>query len=474
MRNEYTLSYSASEIDDRLTRAGNSILFTEQTLTEDQKAQARANIGIVLEEDEVEAGTITDVEYTFDGDIESNTHTWVSVWDVKSFVKVADLPDGKINLSGGTVSVVVPTNHWANFDFTITDEMLNETINLDGFDIEATVDGFTQIFYKREAMGDGNPLTMIAICTTPGEYAVAFNRWTAKGLFAETGIYFMTDIPNGGQKYVGSLTCSVASGSGETEEIEENPTEYDGNEIQVFTRGLCIGDSITEGVFNHVGGQVGIKKYSYPSVLKRITGIDILNAGISGSTAKSWYEASLNSEPQWGRWVNDEWVWSEAPDVGESDKVSTELDYSGYDFAVIHLGINDIFTMGEATLDETILTFETNIYNIINRLKATSTGIKIFLCTIIPSYAYPGNTDYESMNEKIREIANETDDVFLVDLNMYSNCLGDTPYSHIHLTALGYHKMATEIKSIICYIIKNNLESFKNVQFIGTTYSAGE
>ena len=75
------------------------------------------------------------------------------------------------------------------------------------------------------------------------------------------------------------------------------------------------------------------------------------------------------------------------------------------------------------------------------------------------------------MNEKIREIANATDDVFLVDLNMYSKCSAGTPYSHIHLTAIGYHKMATEIKSIISFIIKNNLESFKAVQFIGTEYS---
>lgn len=425
-----------------------------------------------LEEDEENgSGEIVtrDVSYTFDGDLESSDDTWVSIYDTKFYVKVAEVPDGRINLIGGTVGVVVPTNHWANFEYTITEEMLNETVTIDGYEIKS-VDGFTQIFYQKSEMGDGNPLTMVAICTRPGDYAVALSRWTTVASFVEPGIYFMTDIFNGGMKHVGSLTCTVTTGSGETEETVENPAEYDGNEIQVFTRGLCIGDSITEGVFNHDGGQVGIKKYSYPSVLKRITGIDIVNAGISGATSKTWYDASLNSETQWGKWVNNEWVWHMSPETSDGDVVSSELNYSGYDFAVIHLGINDIFTMGDATLDETVSVFETNIYNIINKLKTANTGIKIFLATIIPSYAYPGSVEYAAINAKIKEIASATDDVFLVDLNAYSECLGGTPYSHIHLTALGYHKLANEIKALIGYTIKNNLEKFKEVQFIGTEY----
>jgi lysophospholipase L1-like esterase len=106
-------------------------------------------------------------------------------------------------------------------------------------------------------------------------------------------------------------------------------------------------------------------------------------------------------------------------------------------------------------------------------VKTANTGIKVFLCTIIPSYAVPGNTDYAAINEKIREIANATEDVFLIDLNMYSACVEGSPYSHLHLTALGYHKMATEIKSLISYTIKENLEKFKWIQFIGTAYEIG-
>lgn len=44
---EVTLNFTAEQIDLRLENAGNAIVHTEQTLTEEQKAQARANIGVV-------------------------------------------------------------------------------------------------------------------------------------------------------------------------------------------------------------------------------------------------------------------------------------------------------------------------------------------------------------------------------------------------------------------------------------------
>ena len=46
MANEYQLDYTAAQINDRLGKAGRSVLFTEQTLTDAQKSQARTNIGV--------------------------------------------------------------------------------------------------------------------------------------------------------------------------------------------------------------------------------------------------------------------------------------------------------------------------------------------------------------------------------------------------------------------------------------------
>ena len=46
MADEYRLSYTAEEINNRLGKVKESILYTKQPLTEEQKAQARENIGV--------------------------------------------------------------------------------------------------------------------------------------------------------------------------------------------------------------------------------------------------------------------------------------------------------------------------------------------------------------------------------------------------------------------------------------------
>ena len=59
--------------------------------------------------------------------------------------------------------------------------------------------------------------------------------------------------------------------------------------------------------------------------------------------------------------------------------------------------------------------------------------------------------------------------VYLLDLNALSN-LTSGAYNVWHPTAIGYVKMAEEIKSLISYTISQDLEGFKDIQFIGTDY----
>lgn len=371
---------------------------------------------------------------------------------------------------GGYVSVLCPKNSWTNYNFDITEEMLAEVATRYDVDIPARQSGLTQIFYATPSDA-GAKGAQLLICTRAGVYNVAFTNWSEYMEIKETGIYLFDFRQIGSDYYAEHFECTVTTGSsGESTAVTTNPAEYRGNEIQVFSRGICIGDSITEGSFDHSQGGVVCKKYSYPSILKRITGIDIVNAGIAGMTSKTWYDASLDSDTQYGRWVNGEWVWNVAPEVSESDVVRTDMDYSNFDFAIIHLGINDIGFMGEATVSEMIASFEANINSIISKLKSSNSGIKVFLATIIPCYATSGNTVYEALNEKIREIANATSDVYLIDLNAYSECFGGTAYENKHLTAIGYRKMASEIASLVSYTISKNLDDFKAVQFIGTPY----
>ena len=219
-----------------------------------------------------------------------------------------------------------------------------------------------------------------------------------------------------------------------------NPIEYKGNEISIFTRCCCVGDSLTRGVFNanNTGETeyVAIEKYGYPKRLHDLTGVECVNLGQGGHTTKSWYSLYENK------------------------------DLVDYDMAIINLGAND--TVGNSMTPE--LT-EEYLQKIVNKLRASNNGIKIFIATILPAY-YTRNTDlYGSINSKIKNVVNKNDNCYLIDLTLYSKCKNDTNYAEGHLTALGYNQEAKELKAIISHLIKNNMNDFKYVQFINSDYS---
>lgn len=210
----------------------------------------------------------------------------------------------------------------------------------------------------------------------------------------------------------------------------ENPCDFIGRDICVFNKILCIGDSITAGYFNHSGGGQTIAKYSYPAHLQKITGIECANMGDSGETSVSW----------WATHQND--------------------DFSGYDCAIINLGINDaLFSVTEA---DTRSAFA----NIINVLKAVNTGIKIFIANVVPAYAR-GNTTYDAINAIIEDIATTTENCYFINLTQYGHAIG-AAYANGHLTAVGYWMLAEDYANAISYIIRNNPLAFRFVQFIGT------
>lgn len=75
MENEYRLSYTAEQINEKLGKMDSAVLCTEQTLSEEQKTQARKNIGL--------DSTLTDIDLsgfengswteTIDGEVVTHT-----------------------------------------------------------------------------------------------------------------------------------------------------------------------------------------------------------------------------------------------------------------------------------------------------------------------------------------------------------------------------------------------------------------
>lgn len=220
------------------------------------------------------------------------------------------------------------------------------------------------------------------------------------------------------------------------------PCDYDGKEVSLYRKVLCIGDSFTEGAFNAInqnGQDVMINPgagYTYPQQFTKMFGCQTVNKGTGGATVESWF-ATHASE-----------------------------NLSGYDCAIVMLGINN------ALIDPTWTTsMEDAFINIINKIKNENTGIKIYICTP-PANGMYGESIMRYIAQGMRDMVAglADDDVILVDLIRFCHLQDHIGYRCGHLSALGYWRLAKDIGNCISYIMSGSLDNYRNVQFTGTSY----
>ena len=224
------------------------------------------------------------------------------------------------------------------------------------------------------------------------------------------------------------------------DDVYSMPCDYTGNEFLTFRKILCIGDSLTEGAFDHYNsagdkGQFINKGYAYPAYLNTLTGAEVTNAGDSGESIRTWY-------------------------INHSGD-----DLSGHDCAVITLGLND--TAGQSHIVTTSEERMEYLGLIVDKLKAENKGIKIFLSTIFKCFPGAGKVE---VNTDIINFANATPDVYLMDLYTYGKVLDAPQYKAGHLTAFGYRQLASDVFAYASYIMHNEPESFRFIQYVGTDY----
>jgi lysophospholipase L1-like esterase len=234
----------------------------------------------------------------------------------------------------------------------------------------------------------------------------------------------------------------------------------------MFKRIVHVGDSLTAGVFNttypNTNGTT-IRDYSRPAMMEKYLGNTNVNLGIGGATVSS--EDSYN-------WLS---VINNSPDM------KSEWENFG-DCYIIALGTNDITKLGSFTgnvsTDIDLNNYDNNAQTsvgcyakIIQIIKQNQSGVKIF-CVTIPK----SRNTIESRavaNTKIKAIA-ELLDCYVIDLETYAeqdNVFAETYKNGSHNNVLGYNLRARQYISYIDWIIENNLNDFRNVQFIGTNYS---
>ena len=198
--------------------------------------------------------------------------------------------------------------------------------------------------------------------------------------------------------------------------------------LKMFSKCICIGDSITSGWRAQTNS---LKRYSYPETLRRITGWDIVtNAATGGQTAYGWMQ---NTE--YGG--------------------ASSTDFSIYDIAIIFLGTNT----------ETEESYRTNIQSIIDLLKSENPLIKIFMLKrgVINQWI---NTQEIADSNNIPCFYIYGDDAS-IDLSQkkYHKTIENNPesYDMVHFNTLGYNALGKVIYDFILKEVKTNFEKYENL-----------
>ena len=247
----------------------------------------------------------------------------------------------------------------------------------------------------------------------------------------------------------------------------------DAGYVRTFEKIACIGDSLTAGNLNYNGNSIGeyVNDFtSYPKNIERMTGNTVYKLGRGGATA-------VNSEKS----ISDNHSWLSISDT--NNWLSDTYKANAY---IIALGTNDIGYYGSFTGDVSTDIDTTDYSNndsttsvggyatIIQKVKELQPKAKIF-CVTIPNTRNSDSTRSEA-NEKIKAIA-ESLGCYVIDLENYGVPKENVSewkkkyYNGGHLNALGYYELAKMILTYMNWIIKNDINDFRNVGFIDTNYS---
>ena len=120
------------------------VLLTKQDLTEAQKIQVKANLGISNNSNGGSTEVTTEYTYTYDGDT-SNGEWVLNGSGHKMYAKLGELPEGTMNIVGSEITVTNHTNSSLTVHFTVTEEHLTRELSMyDGAMVaQATQTGFT-------------------------------------------------------------------------------------------------------------------------------------------------------------------------------------------------------------------------------------------------------------------------------------------------------------------------------------------
>lgn len=246
----------------------------------------------------------------------------------------------------------------------------------------------------------------------------------------------------------------------------------DGGMMNIFLNLGCIGDSLSSGELEYdKNGKVGFwdyYDYSWGKQIERITGIKITNFSKGGLTAYDVYHAS------------DEHISHRMDDLNSLFNPANMKQ--GY---FIALGANDMGKIKKNTMYDGIIgnvdkdicledytqngeTFVGYYARIIQRLQSIQPDTKFFLITMPKTPGVEGDAEFAQL---LHDIAGKLQNCYVIDLYQHAPVYDEEfrkKYFDGHMNGLGYLLTAHFIMTYTDWIIRNNLDDFRFVPFIGT------
>ena len=231
----------------------------------------------------------------------------------------------------------------------------------------------------------------------------------------------------------------------------------DGGYCCVFRTLACVGDSLASGELESLDekGNKGYHdyfEYSWIQFIARSAGIKAYNFTRGGMTAKEYMTTFAEAKGYW----------------------NPELAAQGY---VVALGVNDFkhYEMGsseDVNLEDYTKNKDTiaGYYGaIIQRYKQIQPKARFFL-VVPPDRGEMG----EQFSKILYDFAKMFEYTYVIDLKKYmpemDSEFREKFYLGGHLNVMGYKLFADIIASYIDYIIRNNMEDFKQIGFVGTDF----
>lgn len=235
----------------------------------------------------------------------------------------------------------------------------------------------------------------------------------------------------------------------------------------IFRKIAVVGDSLASGELE-AQDKGGPKIYndfydvSWGQFIARMAGTTVYNFSAGGMTAKTYNDG-----------------WAAYKGFYDVDKLAQAY--------IVALGVNDLQNEHQelGTMDDikddwhmNAPTFTGYFAKTIQHYKELQPDAVFFLVTF-PKEIFPWYDDnmykiYEDHRELMYKLAEKFDNTYVIDLYQYAP-VHDLEYRKTfftggHLNTMGYYMHAKMIGSYIDYIVRHNVQKFRQVGFIGTPY----